>query len=59
MKTYFYVARVGNHTQHLDVQESDKGIADTQAKIEVERWLKRHGYTSADLDQFDYSHSTP
>lgn len=54
IRRYQYIAKTesGDQTE-LDVHERAQSIANVEAKIEVERWLRDIGQTPDRLTQFD------
>lgn len=60
MHRYVYTAETLDGTRiDLDVESNDPHTADVEAKIEVERWLKREGQKPEHLTRFDRLWSTP
>lgn len=60
MIRFFYLARTESGAQHeFDVEERDESTANTQAMIEVKRWLAEIEEPEERLFEFYLTHRTP
>lgn len=58
-KLHTYIAEAGGQSTMIFIEDRAESIANTEAKIEVERWLRATGRTPRDLTRFDLLATTP
>ena len=59
-RTYHYYAKARTGASHtFDVEERDESIANVQAKIAVERWMRSLGLNIDDHTAFDLTFVAP